>query len=101
MTSVQARQGYGHHGCSKCATDDPDADGNPTKCSTHSKAGQARLAERHLAQNQISRDRFEKERRKRAFDLNCQQAIRDIAAGHNDPRTLAQSIIDKLEGDPA
>jgi hypothetical protein len=35
--------------------------------------------------------------RKRAFELACQGAIRQIAEGHNDPRALAQSIIDALE----
>lgn len=34
------------------------------------------------------------------FAIECQTAIRQIAAGHNDPRGLAQSIIDKLDGKP-
>tara|TARA_R110000744_G_scaffold203992_1_gene322864 strand:- start:132 stop:500 length:369 start_codon:yes stop_codon:yes gene_type:complete len=32
------------------------------------------------------------------FKIDCQVAIRSIAAGHNDPRGLAQEIIDELEG---
>ncbi len=35
--------------------------------------------------------------RNREFAAACRKAIRDIAAGHNDPRGLAQSIIDNLE----
>lgn len=38
-------------------------------------------------------------KRRRDFQKDCITAIREIAAGHNDPRRLAQSIIDKL-GDP-
>ena len=34
------------------------------------------------------------------FTRAARQAIRDIAAGHNDPRGLAQSILDKLESQP-
>ncbi len=36
--------------------------------------------------------------RQAEFANDCKAAIREIAAGHNDPRALAQSIIDKLEG---
>ena len=36
--------------------------------------------------------------RNMTFAADCKTAIRDIAAGHNDPRGLAQSIIDKMEG---
>jgi len=32
------------------------------------------------------------------FTRACRAAIREIAAGHNDPRGLAQGIIDKMEG---
>jgi hypothetical protein len=35
--------------------------------------------------------------RLRDFERGCQDAIRQIAAGHNDPRGLAQSLIDNLE----
>lgn len=38
------------------------------------------------------------EERASTFVRECQTAIRQIAAGHNDPRGLAQSIIDKLDG---
>lgn len=38
-----------------------------------------------------------KKKRTREFQSDCIAAIRSIAAGHNDPRGLAQSIIDKLE----
>ena len=37
------------------------------------------------------------ERREGAFKAECQSAIRAIASGHNDPRELAQGIIDRLE----
>ena len=36
--------------------------------------------------------------RKQKFQRDCIAAIRAIADGHNDPRGLAQSIIDALEG---
>lgn len=34
--------------------------------------------------------------RQRDFARECQEAIRKIASGHNDPRGLAQDIIDRL-----
>lgn len=37
------------------------------------------------------------ERKKLQFRDDCQAAVRAIAAGHNDPRVLCQSIIDRLE----
>lgn len=43
------------------------------------------------------RNDMENLRRESTFTSDCQSAIREIAAGHNDPRGLAQSIIDKLE----
>lgn len=33
------------------------------------------------------------------FRKDCADAIRAIAAGHNDPRGLAQSILAEFEGD--
>ena len=38
-------------------------------------------------------------RRKYVFDGDCISAIYKIATGHNDPRGLAQSIIDKMEAE--
>lgn len=35
--------------------------------------------------------------RKRKFEAECIAAIKSIAAGHNDPRGLAQSLIDEGE----
>jgi hypothetical protein len=42
--------------------------------------------------------RVKQQSRERAFAADCQAVIRQIAAGYNDPRGLAQYIIDKLEG---
>lgn len=46
------------------------------------------------------KSKWEAEKRASVFARECQNAIRQIAAGHNDPRGLAQSIIDKLDGKP-
>ena len=44
------------------------------------------------------KDEWAEKDRLRDFERGCQEAIRQIAAGHNDPRGLAQSLINKLEG---
>ncbi len=50
------------------------------------------------ARNAKWRAEYDDEHRKATFAEDCKAAIRQIAAGHNDPRGLAQSIIDKLDG---
>lgn len=76
------KNGHGERGA-YCATHDPEK--IRAKSNARSSAYEAKWAI---------------ERRQSAFVAACQQAIRDIAAGHNDPRGLAQSILDQLNSTP-
>ena len=75
------KNGHGPHGA-WCKQHDPDA-----------------VKKRRDAQYQKWRAEWAERDRKAQFAADCKDAIRQIAAGHNDPRGLAQSIIDKLEQD--
>ena len=72
--------GHGPHGA-WCKQHNPDA--VKAKREARDKAWDAERAESY---------------RKYAFEAECRNAIREIAAGHNNPRELAQGIIDRLEG---
>ena len=74
------KNGHGPHGA-WCKTHDPDA--------VNAKR-EVRYAK--------WRAEWDKADRQREFDAACKLAVRQIAEGHNDPRGLCQSIIDKLEG---
>jgi len=107
LTKVYEKTGYGLHLCSKHATQDPDADGNPTKCSVHSEAGQERLAQRRRERDaKLFREWTEKEElrqlaeQRKAAMAAAIEACRKIAAGHNDPRALAQEVIAMLPEAP-
>jgi len=97
LTQVPARQGYGYHLCSKLACDDPDEDGNPTRCATHSKAGIERSKQR--SDERYRQYTLEAERTQRlcAATAALEPALRQIAEGHNDARGLAQEAIAKID----
>ena len=72
--------GYGPHGA-YCKQHDPEA-----------------KAQKRADQSAKWRAEWDANARQSAFERDCQDAIRQIAAGHNDPAGLARSIIAKLEG---
>jgi len=76
--------------CSRKASHGP----NGAYCKTHDPI--AKLAKQEAAHEKFLTD-LAASRRKQQFLSDCQDAVRQIAAGHNDPRALAQSILDKLE----
>jgi hypothetical protein len=55
------------------------------------------VKERQDARDKQWHAKWDADRRRLEFAAQCQAAIRQIAAGHNDPRGLAQEIIDRLE----
>lgn len=97
LTRVPARQGYGYHLCSKFATDEPDADGNPTKCAVHSEAGIARRKVRQQERDQQWRAKWARDNALAAANKQIEPALRKIAEGHNDARGLAQEVIAALD----
>ena len=88
---------WGFSRCSNKAKYDPDADGNPTHCGVHCEAAVERRAEKQEQRTADSLKKWAAKDRQRKFQNDCVTAVRSIAAGHNDPRGLAQSIIDEAE----
>ena len=75
------KNGHGPHGA-YCKQHDPEA----------AKRRREESYAKYRAESQARQ-------REHQFAADSKDAIRQIAAGHNDPRALAQSIIDKLEQD--
>ena len=96
-TSVPARQGYWYYGCSSPATADPDADGNPTKCATHSVAGEARRKAKRAEHDAVRRTEWTKRDALNAAARELEPALRKIAEGYDDARGLAQEVIAALD----
>jgi hypothetical protein len=80
FSQCSRKNGHGPHGA-WCKQHDPEA-----------------VKARRDAQEKKWKANWAAESRKLNFKRGCQDAIRQIAAGHNDPRGLAQSLIDALEG---
>lgn len=83
--------------CSRPAKHDPDRKGNPTRCGHHCKAA----VEKREAKKTARWSAWERERRAMLEISKAEQAmgpaLRTIANGHNDPRTLAREIIEKFD----
>lgn len=94
---VPARQGYGYYACGNSAIHDPDADGNPTKCGTHSSAAIMRDAERKKATNLKWKAEFDRKQAIRKAEAAILPALRQIADGYNDPRGLATEVVSALD----
>jgi hypothetical protein len=76
------RNGNGKHGA-YCKQHDPDA-----------------VKAKRDAESANRKAKYDFDCRNYAFVTDCKDAVRQIAAGHNDPRALCQSIIDNLEAKP-
>ena len=85
--------GFGSSQCSRKNGHGPEG----AWCKQHDPI--ARKA-RYEAMASESKAKWAASDRKQKFQSDCITAIRAIAAGHNDPRALAQSIIDAFEGKP-
>lgn len=102
--SVPAQQGFGFNRCALPATQDPDENGNPTKCHIHSEKGRERLAEKRRERDRKWRADFDaKQKARKASERRVRAgaaaivACQKIAEGHNDPRALAAEVLAILE----
>lgn len=95
---------------SRCAGDVPDGGRSVTShqcsranghgphgawCRMHDPAARKAKADASHAKWVAESDAADRDR---VFTMDCRTAIREIAAGHADPRGLAQGIVNKLEG---
>lgn len=96
-TTVYSTGSFFGHCCDKSPKHDPDHNGNPTKCGIHSDAAKAK---RKAKSDEKYRQWQEKsKRRAQIVRLQAEQGeiIEQIAAGHNDPRSLCQDWLDRME----
>ena len=85
------------HPCGKTAKHDPDAKGNPTHCGIHSIAAKARRRAKANAQYELERALSARRNERNNLLREAPGIIRQIADGHNDPRTLCLEWIAKSE----
>ena len=82
--------------CDHSAKHDPDANGNPTKCGTHSKAAFARREAKKDATAARWRRQWAADNAVSEAKRGLRTALEQIAAGHNDPRQLATEALARL-----
>lgn len=83
--------------CGKIAKHDPDANGNPTRCGTHCASAVAKREAASQAREAARQAKWGADKRLGKARADLEQALRLIALGHNDPRTLAQEALAELE----
>lgn len=95
---VFSRQSYGSYACGNKAIHDPDANGIPTHCGTHSLAAIERRKQRSDEGYKQYRRVKDAEAAVRSANAALLPVLEQIAAGHNDPRQLAIEAIGRLKG---
>jgi chorismate mutase len=83
--------------CTNAPKHDPDVNGRLTKCGVHCKAAvakrEAKAEERTAKWKAQTKANIELDK----AEVAVMAALRQIASGHNDPRALAQSVLDRLD----
>lgn len=83
--------------CGKKAKNDPDARGNPTRCGVHCAKEKGRRAAEQDARFAASRKAFDEKMAVVSAEKALEAAMREIANGHNDPRSLAREVLSRLD----
>ena len=85
------------HLCGHAAKEDPDADGNPTKCKLHSASGTAKRKAKIDAKYAAYCAKRDQEYARRNLSREALAIVQQIAAGHNDPRALCLDWVARWE----
>lgn len=91
---------YGNYAtapCGKVPKHDPDAKGNPTRCGTHCASAKAKRKAASDARYAAHQAKWDNQRALTAAEKGLEAALRRIAEGHNDPRSLAQEVLAELD----
>ena len=83
--------------CSNKATKDPDAEGKPTKCGTHSDEATARRDKKSKERLEKAMLNYRQRDERQKLEREAPAIIRQIAEGHNDPRSLCAAWLAKWE----
>ena len=83
------------HPCGKTPKHDPDHNGNFTRCGNHSKATKDRRDAKQRAKREAEKAKWEFDSSVREHRAEMPGIIQQIADGHNDPRGLCQSWLDR------
>lgn len=94
--SVPARQGFGYYACGNKAIHDPDENGIPTHCGTHSLAAIERRKQRQIEDFKAYTREKDAERDLRKVEAEILPALEQIENGCNDPRALATVVLTRL-----
>jgi len=87
--------------CNNRAKFDPiEPHGRPTRCGVHSSATQKRKDDKEAAARAILAERRRVANIRQKVKLDALEAIKAIAAGHNNARGLALEVLAPLEGLP-
>lgn len=100
----RVHSGYSGGPCRNKPKHDPDHNGNPTKCGHHSAAAKQRKKDKADERDRKWREKWNRDSAIRALNVQRDEIIQKIAAGHNDPRGLCQDWLDamaKLKGGDA
>ena len=89
-SSVPAKDGWGSSQCTRANGHGPHG----AYCKQHDPAARKTKSDAWDAERKAERDIAA---RHRQHTVDCEAAIREIAAGHSDPRGLAQALIDKRD----
>lgn len=83
--------------CGATPKHDPDANGRLTKCGRHCAAAKQRKQDKQDAATALRRAKWDLFDAINSAERKVEPALRQIAAGHNDPRSLAQEVIAALD----
>jgi hypothetical protein len=94
--TVWSKDSWGRSSCGKAARYDY-VNGVPTRCGIHCAEAEAKRAAKSEAKMQAWRDERATAHAVDEARLDVEKALREIAAGHNDPRSLATATIARLD----
>jgi hypothetical protein len=95
LTCTTSIYGFYSHACGNRAKYDPDANGNVTRCGTHSAATTQRRTDKSQAKLKAFADRWTQTANKAARDAECWVLVKSIAAGHSDAKSACMDLLKK------
>tara|TARA_R110000851_G_scaffold204528_1_gene356459 strand:+ start:246 stop:704 length:459 start_codon:yes stop_codon:yes gene_type:complete len=83
--------------CQNAAKHDPDENGNGTRCGIHSKATIKKRRDKQDAKWAAQRAIYDARNARMKHKEDCVALVKEIADGHNDPRTACIELINAKE----